>query len=210
MVSASVTFLGTEPLEVLRFGPDAAGVVRYATVGVSRRAMHPPTATVADPLRGPRAELVLSLRPGRDDVLRALAVLAATPDVEGIVLAAGVTLDLQAPLWTGARAGAVLLGEPGGLVPDLDLVAAGALAATDGRRPVQVAAPEGPLPHPDPFAAQPSTTGTGGIEPVRFHPVLPMTGGEAALSRAKGAGRVQQLWLDAGTDLRDPDRRGVA
>lgn len=177
MVSASVTFLGTEPLEILRFGPDEAGVVRYATVGVSRRPMHPPTATIADPVRGPRSELLLSLRPGRDEVLRSLAVLAASPDVEGIVLAAGVTLDLQTPLWPGARVSAVLLGEPGGLVPDLDLQA---------------------------------TLGRAEIEPVRFHPVLPMTAGEAALGRAKGAGLVQQLWLDAGTDLRDPNRRGVA
>jgi hypothetical protein len=176
MVSASVTFLGTEPLEVLRFGPDAAGVVRYASVGVSRRAMHPPTATVADPLRGPRSELLLSLRPGRDDVLRSLAVVAASPDVEGVVLTAGVTLDLQTPLWSGARVSAVLLGEPGGLVPDLDLD----------------------------LEADPD-----GVQPVRFHPLLPMTAAEAALSRAKGTGLVQQLWLDAGTDLRDPDRRGV-
>jgi len=178
VVSASVTFLGTEPLEVLRFGPDDAGVVRYATVGVSRRPMHPPTATVADPLRGPRSELLLSLRPGRDDVLRSLAVLAASPDVEGIVLSAGATLDLQTPLWPGAGVSAVLLGEPGGLVPDLDLAPVLGL-------------------------------GLDGVQPVRFHPVLPMTGGEAALSRAKGASLVQQLWLDAGTDLRDPDRRGV-
>jgi hypothetical protein len=184
MVSASVTFLGTEPLEVLRFGPDHAGVVRYATVGVSRRPMHPPTAALIDPLHGPRSELVLSLRPGRDDVLRCLAVLAATPDVEGVVLSAGVTLDLQTPLWPGARVSAALLGEPGGLVPDLDLVAAGALPLPPG-------------------------TATDDLQPVRFHPVLPMTAGEAALSRAKGAGLVQQLWLEAGTDLRDPDRHGV-
>jgi hypothetical protein len=183
VVSASVTFLGTEPLEVLRFGPDSAGVIRYATVGVSRRAMHSPTAAVTDPLRGPRSELVLSLRPGRDDVLRPLAVLAASPDVDGVVLAAGVTLDLQTPLWPGAGVSAVLLGEPGGLVPDLDLVIAGAL---------------------------PAGIDADGIEPVRFHPVLPMTGGEAALCRAKGAAHVQRLWLEAGTDLRDPDRRGVA
>jgi hypothetical protein len=181
MVSASVTFLGTEPLDVLRFGPDADGVVRYATVGVSRRAMHPPTATVADPLRGPRAELLLSLRPGRDQGLRSLAVLAATPDVEGVVLGAGVTLDLQTPLWPGAKVSAVLIGEPGGLIPDLPLTADLLPAGTDLQ----------------------------GVQPVRFHPVLPMTAGEAALSRAKGAGQVQQLWLDAGTDLRDPDRRGV-
>jgi Suppressor of fused protein (SUFU) len=171
VVSASVTFLGLEPLEVLRFGPDPNGVVRYATVGISRRAMHPPTAAVIDPDRGPRAELVLSLRPARDDVLRSLAVLAATPDVEGVVLAAGVTLDLLTPLWPGARLSATLLAEPGGLVPDLDLGAAG-----------------------------------DGVQPVRFYPVLPMTAAEAALSRAKGPALIRQLWLDAGTDLRDPDR----
>jgi hypothetical protein len=112
-------------------------------------------------------------------VLRTLAVLAATPEVEGVVLADGVTLDLQTPLWAGARVSAALLGGAGGLVPDLDLVAAGALPEGDDR------------------------------QPVRFHPVLPMTAAEAALSRAKGAAAVQQLWLDAGTDLRDPDRRSV-
>ena len=152
-------------------------MVRYATVGLSRRPMHPPTATVVDPVRGPRAELVLSLRPARDDVLRSLAVLAATPDVEGLVLAAGVTLDLQTPLWPGAPVSAVLLGPPGGLVPDLDLVAAGLLP-----------------PGVD-------------VQPVRFHPVLPMTANEAALARAKGAAALQQRWLEAGTDLRDPHRR---
>jgi hypothetical protein len=172
VVSASITFLGTEPLEVLRFGPDASGVVRYATVGVSRRPMHPPTVSVADPVRGPRSELVLSLRPGRDDVLRSLAILAASPDVEGVVLTAGATLDLQTPLWSGALVSAALLGEPGGLIRELDLQL------------------------PD-------------VDPVRFHPVLPMTGNEAALSRAKGSDLLQQLWLDAGIDLRNPDRRGV-
>jgi hypothetical protein len=172
MVSASITFLGVEPIEVLRFGPDRDGVVRYATVGVSRHPMHPPTATVLDPVAGPRAELVLSLRPGRDDVLRPLAVLAMTPQVDGVVLAGGVTLDLQSPLWAGARVSAALLGEPGGLVPDFPAVAAGA-------------------------------------DPVRFFPVLPMTAGEAAFSRAKGSAALQQLWIDAGTDLRDPDRRGA-
>jgi suppressor of fused protein SUFU len=170
LAAASVTFLGTEQLDVLRFGPDEAGVVRYATVGVSRHPMHPPTAAVVDPVQGPRAELVLSLNEPRDEVLRALAVLAATPAVEGVVLGTGVTLDLQQPLWPGARATAALLGEPGGLVPDLPL---------------------------------------DGLDPVRFHPIFPMSASEAALSRAKGAAHVRQRWLDAGTDLRDPARPGV-
>ncbi|GAB3266354.1 suppressor of fused domain protein [Kineosporia babensis] len=174
VASASVTFLGTQPLEVDRFGPDESGLVRYATVGVSAAPMHPPTATVLDPLRGPRAELVLSLSSPRDQVLRSLAVLAATPQVEGLVLTAGATVDLQQPLWPGARVTAVLMGDAGGLVPDLDLPSVGE-----------------------------------GAEPVRFYPVLPMTPDEAALARARGAAHLRQLWLDAGTDLRDPERVSV-
>lgn len=33
---AGVTFLGAETIEVLRFGPDADGLVRYATLGMAR------------------------------------------------------------------------------------------------------------------------------------------------------------------------------
>nr|WP_269811176.1 suppressor of fused domain protein [Kineosporia rhizophila] len=166
--------MGTQPLEVDRFGPDPSGLVRYATVGVSHAPMHPPTAAVIDPVRGPRAELVLSLSAARDEVLRTLAVLAATPQVEGLVLAAGATLDLQQPLWPGARTTAVMLGDAGGLVPDLDLRQVGE-----------------------------------GVEPVRFFPVLPMTPDEAALARARGTGHLRELWLQAGTDLRDPARVSV-
>ena len=32
----SVTFLGTETIDVLRFGPAPDGLMRYATVGMSR------------------------------------------------------------------------------------------------------------------------------------------------------------------------------
>ena len=171
---ASVTFLGTQPLHVGRFGPDPSGLVRYATVGVSSSPMHPATATVVDPLRGPRAELVLSLGAPRDAVLRSLAVLAASPQVDGLVLTAGATVDLQQPLWPSAGVTAVLLGDAGGLVPDLDLPMAGE-----------------------------------GVEPVRFFPVLPMTPDEAALARARGAAHLRELWLEAGTDLRDPERVSV-
>ena len=59
---ASITFLGTDRIEVLRF--TEGDVVRYATLGMSERPMSDPTAVVADPLRGPRAELVLSVRAG--------------------------------------------------------------------------------------------------------------------------------------------------
>uniref|UniRef100_UPI0018D14820 suppressor of fused domain protein n=1 Tax=Streptomyces clavuligerus TaxID=1901 RepID=UPI0018D14820 len=73
---------------------------------------------------GPRAELVLSVRAGLADtgkVLRTLAVLAASPQVEGVVVAPGAALDVGGPLWPGAPFTAVLVAEPGGLVPDLEL-----------------------------------------------------------------------------------------
>lgn len=118
---ASVTFLGTDRIEVLRFGPDAAGLVRYATLGMAATPMADPTAAVADPVRGPRAELVLTVRGGRDDVLRTMATFAATPQVEGLVVAPGGSLDLGSPLWEGAPFTSVLAAEPSGLVEDLEL-----------------------------------------------------------------------------------------
>lgn len=117
---AGVSFLGTEAVDVLRFGPDEDGLVRYATVGMSRSPMADPgTDLVAQ--HGPRAELLLSVRGAQDSVLRRLAVLAASPAVEGVVLSRGSGLDLGEQLWDGSRFTAVLVGEPGGLVPDLDL-----------------------------------------------------------------------------------------
>lgn len=117
---ASVTFLGTEQVDVLRFQPDEYGVTRYATVGMARHPMADPTAVVVDDTTGPRAELVLSLNDPRDDVFRALAVLAASPVVEGVVVAPGASLTLGEPLWVGAGFEAVLVAEPGGLVPDVE------------------------------------------------------------------------------------------
>ncbi|MFD8969096.1 suppressor of fused domain protein [Streptomyces sp. NPDC059568] len=200
---ASVTFLGTDRIEVLRFqdsrsqdsrsgspdvgsawdgssawdggsgGPDA--VVRYVTLGMSAQPMADPSALLADPVKGPRAELILTVRAGlagTDQVLRPLATLAASPQVEGVVVASGGSLDLGAPLWPGAPFQSVLVGESGGLVPDLEL--------------------DAPL------------------EPVRFLPLLPMTPNEAAWKRVRGAQELQERWLANGTDLRDPLRRSVS
>lgn len=123
---AAVTFLGTDRVEVLRFqSTDQEGVlVRYATLGMSAQPMSDPAAMLADPVAGPRAELVLSVRGGHadtDKVLRPLAVLAASPQVEGVVVAPGASLDVGEPLWPGAPFTSVLVAEPGGLVEDLEL-----------------------------------------------------------------------------------------
>ncbi|UIX30954.1 suppressor of fused domain protein [Streptomyces sp. GQFP] len=126
---AAVTFLGTDRVEVLRFqGQDRDGgdgeIVRYATLGMSAQPMADPAAVLADPVKGPRAELVISVRAGladTDKVLRPLAVLAASPQVEGVIVAPGASLDVGEPLWPGAPFTSVLVAEPGGLIEDLEL-----------------------------------------------------------------------------------------
>jgi hypothetical protein len=122
---ASVTFLGAEPIEVLRFHPGADGVVHYASLGCSRHPMVDLAATTADPLRGPRAEVVLRLRdPGpASGLARSLAIVAATPVVDGVVLKLDALIDLGTPLWTQPSGRvpftAVLLGPSG--IADLPL-----------------------------------------------------------------------------------------
>ncbi|MDT3396217.1 suppressor of fused domain protein [Streptomyces sp. B1866] len=193
--SAAVTFLGAERVEVLRFRE--GDLLRYATVGMSGRPMTDPGDIAADPVRGPRAELILSVRMGGartegartggahaagararavdpgvlDKVLRPLAVLAASPQVEGVVVAPGASLDVGEPLWPGASFTSVLVAEGGGLVEDLELDAP--------------------------------------MDPVRFLPLLPMTPNEAAWKRVHGAEALRERWLTHGTDLRDPLRGGV-
>jgi hypothetical protein len=117
---AAVSFVGVDRIDVLRFGPDAAGGVTYATLGMSRRPMVDPSVVAPEVTEGPRAELLLRTAEPRDSVLRALAVLAATPAVEGLVIRPGATIRLGEPLWDGAGATAVVIGEPAD-VPDLDL-----------------------------------------------------------------------------------------
>lgn len=185
---AAVTFLGTDRIEVLRFVD--GDVVRYATLGMSAQPMTEPTATLADPVKGPRAELILSVRAGladTDKVLRPLAVLAASPQVEGLIVAPGASLDIGGPLWPGAPFSSVLVAEPGGLVEDLD---------------PNEPAPGGPGRDGVPEAVGP-------MDPVRFLPLLPMTRNEAAWKRVRGAQELQERWLSHGTDLRDPLRASV-
>lgn len=118
--SASVTFLGLEALDVLRFVGD--DVVHYVSLGCSRHPMAEPNDIVADPTRGPRAELVLTLSGTSEQtsgVHKSLAILAASPAVEGVVFVEDALLDLGEPLWFGAPFSAVLLGA--GPIGDLEL-----------------------------------------------------------------------------------------
>jgi hypothetical protein len=124
--AASVTFLGAEPFEVLRFRPgDSDGVVHYVSVGCSRHPMTDPAAIVADSERGPRAEVVVRLRdPGPITRLaHSLAIVAATPAVDGVVLTEDALIDLGSPLWNNpfgpAPFTAILLGRSD--IPDLPL-----------------------------------------------------------------------------------------
>jgi hypothetical protein len=64
----------------------------------------------------------------------------------------------------------VLVGTPGGLVPDLAVA---------------------------------------GAARVEFFPLLPMTPNEAAWKRVHGAAALEQRWLAAGVDVRDPERAAV-
>ncbi|MBB4854973.1 hypothetical protein HNP40_002365 [Mycobacteroides chelonae] len=98
--SASVTFLGSEPYELLRYGPDDAGLTHFVSVGAARYPMSDPGEMLTSDERGPRAEVLISLRgnvfPG---LVRSLAVLAASPAVEGLVLTDDALVDLGQPLW---------------------------------------------------------------------------------------------------------------
>lgn len=173
---ASVTFLGVERVDVLRFGPDRRpgreDVFHHVSLGCSRHPMADPAAPASDPLRGPRAEVVLSLRAGAPTIglARSVAVVAATPAVEGVVLAPGALVDLSGPLWAGPAGAApftaVLLGESD--IPDLAL-------------------------------APPR-------DPVRFLAAVPVTQTEGAWIRLKGAQAMRQAWADDGVDVLDPRR----
>jgi Suppressor of fused protein (SUFU) len=119
---ASVTFLGAESIDVLRFGPDADGTHHHVSLGCSRYSMLDPTAMVVDSSSGPRAEVVVSLRGSTPTGLaRSIAVVAASPAVEGLVLAPDALVDLETPLWEGAPFTAMLLSPSG--IDDVELPA---------------------------------------------------------------------------------------
>jgi Suppressor of fused protein (SUFU) len=111
--AASVTFLGTEKIDVLRFGPEADepdGVSHYVSLGCSRHPMLDPTEMITDVLHGPRAEVMVALRgPSPRGLSRSIAIVAAAPAVEGLILEPDALIDLESPLWDGAPFTAFLL-----------------------------------------------------------------------------------------------------
>ena len=109
---ASVSFVGVDPIEVLRFEP-IPGERAYLSVGMSRHPMTAASETLQS-ADGPRAELMLHLLDPSDrfaDIWRQLAVLAAAPAVEGVVYAAGMTIDLGQPLVAGSLCTGVVVAE---------------------------------------------------------------------------------------------------
>jgi len=111
---ASVSYVGVDPIEVLRFEP-IPGERIYVSLGMAR---HPMTsaAEVVVAETGPRAELMLHLSDPTDqfaDVWRRIALLAASPAVEGVVYADGMTVDIGEPLVSGSNCtGALLTASP--------------------------------------------------------------------------------------------------
>ncbi len=88
---ASVTFVGVEPIEVLRFAE--ADRFHFVTLGLARHPMGDESATGV----GPRAELCVETWTDAGDLWRRLAVLAAAPVVEGVVYTDGMIVDLGEP-----------------------------------------------------------------------------------------------------------------
>jgi len=105
---ASISFLGVEPIQILRF--DTGALVSYISLGMSRRPMSPADADFVN-ADGPRAELMLQVRGDAADAWQRLAVLAAAPVVEGVVYTAGMTVDLGTTINASSRC-------TGGLVVD--------------------------------------------------------------------------------------------
>jgi hypothetical protein len=179
-VSASVTFLGAESIDVLRYGPDGDGVYRYVSLGCSRHPMIDPTEMLADSTTGPRAEVVVALRgPTPTGLARSIAVVAAAPAVEGLVLTADALVDLETPLWD-------LPNPPGRSAPaPRGAPFTAVLLGPSDIGDVELAAP---------------------LEPVTVLSATPITATEAAWVRLKGAEAMREAWRVDGVDVLDPAR----
>ncbi|MFL6162778.1 MAG: suppressor of fused domain protein [Jatrophihabitantaceae bacterium] len=114
---ASVSFVGVEPIEILRYEQEGAGpasmVSNYLSLGMSRYPMTAASASLVDVRTAPRAELLFSVLGRPDDVWRRLAVLAAAPAVESAVYQLGARVDLGEAWCAGSRCtGAVVVAAP--------------------------------------------------------------------------------------------------
>jgi hypothetical protein len=104
-VRASVSFVGVEPIELLRFS--GAQSMSILTRGMARAPMGE---------HGPRAELIVEVRGDGGQLWRQLAILAAAPVVEGVVYSPGLSVDLGTPLDASSRC-------TGGVITESDFAA---------------------------------------------------------------------------------------
>ena len=118
-ISASVTFLGAEAIDVLRYGPAGDGVHRYVSLGCSRHPMVDPTQMLADPTTGPRAEVVVAARADAQQVGPVDRRRRRVARRRGLILRADALIDLETP-WRGTFT-AMLLGHSD--IPDIELPA---------------------------------------------------------------------------------------
>jgi hypothetical protein len=106
---ASVSFVGVEPIEVLRFtdqAPEsspAVSLTHYLSLGMCRYPMVGQSETSTDDPSAPRAELLISVIGRPDELWRRLAVMAAAPAVEGAVYEPGGRLHLGEAIVPGSR-----------------------------------------------------------------------------------------------------------
>jgi Suppressor of fused protein (SUFU) len=193
---ASVTFLGTERIDVLRFGPDDSGLSHYVSLGCSRHPMFDPAEMVTDALHGPRAEVVVALRgPPPAGLARSIAIVAAAPAVEGLILEPDALIDLESPLWD---------------LPSPPALRAGGPTACEG------SAPSAPAPKGAPFTAFllgrsdiDDVPLTAPLPPVTVLSATPITATEAAWVRLKGADAMREAWDQDRVDVFDPSRPAV-
>lgn len=192
---ASVSFVGVERIEILRWRDGS--VSQLSTLGASRHPMSDPTAMVTDPVAGPRAEILVRVRDGgarsgdslSDGMVRSLAVLAATPSVEGIVLKAESTVDLGGPVTPGSSCTGFVIRTALGEAADTGAALTGG-ASVLGSAFIQTDVP--------------------GVEPVALLEAIPVTPTELAWARAKGVPALRERLAIAGLDLTDVRRRSVS
>lgn len=116
---ASVSFVGVQPIAVLRFSEpepragETQAFTHYLSLGMCRYPMVGQSQLLAGDPSAPRAELLVSVSGRPDELWRRLAVLAAAPAVEGAVYEPGGRLQLGEAIVAGSRCvGGVLVAGP--------------------------------------------------------------------------------------------------